>query len=84
MAKSKIVLVDQSKFIDFRQKGLLVTKKDDSGKTMIVVMCVGAASEELFHGIIMFTSLNSTDLFRQMEFKTKDFEIFKDILNLQN
>ena len=86
MCKNKLVIVDKSKFIDFKKRGTLVCKYEPGTNKIIIVCAVNGitTSDDKFEGIIIYSRLNDNDLWKSFMFNQNEFEFFQDELLMKN
>ena len=82
--KSKLIIKQKHLTIPFDKKGVLVCKCEPGTDKIILVVLVTENNGNLFSGIIVFTNLNSTDLYKSMSFKKEDFQLFEYEITITN
>lgn len=80
--KSKIGLIDKTSLVDFGVKQLLC--KYDGVKLLLVVLLLSSDTVDSFEGLVLYSSLNDTDLGKTLVLKKFGFEIFRDTIILKN
>lgn len=85
MCKTKLEIKDKHLLIDFTKRGVLVCKYEPgTNKVILVAATTGIVSNPKFKAIVLYTALNESDLWKEMDFIIHDFDIFRDEITMKN